>query len=73
MNLVTALVPSETACLESSPGRRSLTEVWFSREKRVDLLLYRESLKASRVSLSKISLMKEFRMDMPLLEIPVLG
>ena len=25
--LVTALVPSETACLESSPGRRSLTAV----------------------------------------------
>ena len=37
--LVTALVPSETACLASSPGRRSLTEVWISREVMVDLLL----------------------------------
>ena len=37
--LVTALVPSETACLANSPGRRSLTEVWISREVMVDLLL----------------------------------
>ena len=27
---MTALVPSETACLASSPGRRSLTAVWTS-------------------------------------------
>ena len=37
--LVTALVPSDTACLASSPGRRSLTAVWISREVIVDLLL----------------------------------
>lgn len=37
--LVTALVPSETACLASSPGRMSLTEVWISREEMVDFLL----------------------------------
>ena len=37
--LVTALVPSETACLASSPGRRSLTAVWISLEVMVDLLL----------------------------------
>ena len=37
--LVTALVPSETACLANSPGRRSLTAVWISREVMVDLLL----------------------------------
>ena len=37
--LVTALVPSDTACLASSPGRRSLTEVWISLEVMVDLLL----------------------------------
>ncbi|XP_035753000.1 histone H2A-IV [Egretta garzetta] len=30
--LVTALVPSETACLASSPGSRSRTAVWISRE-----------------------------------------
>ena len=37
--LVTALVPSETACLASSPGRSSLTAVWISREVMVVLLL----------------------------------
>jgi hypothetical protein len=37
--LVTALVPSETACLASSPGRISLTEVWISRDEMVDFLL----------------------------------
>ena len=35
--LVTALVPSETACLANSPGNRSLTAVWISREVIVDL------------------------------------
>ena len=35
--LVTALVPSDTACLASSPGRSSLTAVWISREVMVDL------------------------------------
>ena len=34
-----ALVPSETACLASSPGRMSLTAVWISLEEMVDLLL----------------------------------
>ena len=33
MYLWTALVPSETACLESSPGRISLTAVWKKRNK----------------------------------------
>ena len=37
--LVTALVPSDTACLANSPGRRSLTAVWISLEVMVDLLL----------------------------------
>ena len=37
--LVTALVPSETACLASSPGRMRRTAVWISREEMVDLLL----------------------------------
>ena len=72
-NLVTALVPSETACLASSPGRTSLTADWTSLEERVDLLLYETSLEASPASLPKISLMKEFMMDMDLLEIPVSG
>ena len=30
--LVTALVPSETACLANSPGRRRRTAVWISPE-----------------------------------------
>ncbi len=30
--LVTALVPSDTACLARSPGSRSLTAVWISLE-----------------------------------------
>ncbi len=37
--LVTALVPSDTACLASSPGRMRRTEVWISREEMVDFLL----------------------------------
>jgi hypothetical protein len=36
---VTDLVPSEMACLESSPGRMSRTEVWISRDEMVDFLL----------------------------------
>ena len=37
--LVTALVPSDTACLANSPGRSNLTDVWISREVMVDLKL----------------------------------
>ena len=37
--LVTALVPSETACLASSPGRSRRTAVWISREVIVERLL----------------------------------
>ena len=35
--LVTALVPSDTACLANSPGKRRRTAVWISREVMVDL------------------------------------
>ena len=35
VNLVTALVPSDTACLASSPGSMRRTEVWISRDERV--------------------------------------
>lgn len=52
---MTAFVPSETACLASSPGRMSLTEVWISREEMVDFLLYAASLEASVATRSKIS------------------
>lgn len=37
--LVTALVPSLTACLASSPGRRRRTAVWISRLVMVERLL----------------------------------
>ena len=37
--LVTALVPSDTACLASSPGRIRRTAVWISRDERVPFLL----------------------------------
>ncbi|GAX78497.1 hypothetical protein CEUSTIGMA_g5936.t1 [Chlamydomonas eustigma] len=39
VNLVTALVPSETACLDSSPGRTRRTAVWISRDVMVGFLL----------------------------------
>ena len=38
--LVTALVPSETACLANSPGKRKRTAVWISRLAMVGRLLY---------------------------------
>ena len=37
--LVTALVPSDTACLASSPGRSRRTDVWISRDEIVERLL----------------------------------
>lgn len=68
---MTALVPSDTACLASSPGRISRTlirsvndvlriarrtyEVWISLEEMVDFLLYAASLDASVATRSKIS------------------
>ena len=73
MNFVTALVPSDTACFASSPGSSRRTAVWISLDERVDFLLYLDSLDASVASLSKMSLMKEFKIDIPLLEMPVLG
>jgi hypothetical protein len=65
--LVTALVPSEMACLESSPGRMSRTAVWISREEMVDRWLYEASLDASEAIRSKISETKELRIAMALL------
>mmetsp|Transcript_16784 Transcript_16784/g.18791 ORF Transcript_16784/g.18791 Transcript_16784/m.18791 type:complete len:130 (-) Transcript_16784:267-656(-) len=73
LNLVTALVPSETACLASSPGSIKRTAVWISRLDRVAFLLYLPSFPASVAIRSKMSLMKEFMIDIPFLEIPVSG
>ena len=53
--LVTAFVPSETACLASSPGRIKRTDVWISREEMVDFLLYAASFEASVATRSKMS------------------
>ena len=55
MYLVTALVPYETACLASSPGRMSLTADWTSRDERVLLLLNLTSFDPSVATLSKVS------------------
>ncbi|KAJ6738575.1 hypothetical protein OIU74_003519 [Salix koriyanagi] len=73
VNFVTALVPSETACLANSPGKTSLTAVWISLEVIVGFLLYLASREDSCASFSKISLIKEFIIPMALLEIPISG
>lgn len=52
---------------------KSTYEVWISRDEMVDFLLYAASLDASVATRSKMSLTKEFRMDMARLEIPVSG
>lgn len=70
---MTDLVPSEMACLESSPGRMRRTEVWISREEMVDFFEYEASFEASEAMRSKMSLTNELRMAMALLEIPVSG
>ena len=72
-NLVTALVPSDTACLASSPGSIKRTAVWISRDERVAFLLYVANFPASVAIRSKMSLMNEFMIDIPFLEIPVSG
>lgn len=41
--LVTDFVPSEIACLASSPGRISRTDVWISRDEIVDFFEYAAS------------------------------
>lgn len=52
--LVTDLVPSEMACLESSPGRIKRTEVWISREEMVDFLEY-DASSENKESVKKLS------------------
>lgn len=72
-NFVTDLVPSEIACLASSPGRMRRTAVWISRDEMVDFFEYDASLDASVAIRSKISLTNELRMAIALFEIPVSG
>lgn len=63
MNLATALVPSDTACLASSPGTRSQVAVWISLDWRVTLLLIRVRRPASLARRWKMSLLMEFMTD----------
>ena len=70
-NLVTAFVPSDTACFASSPGRASLTALWTSREERVLRPDFLASFPASSHILSKTSLMNEFMTSMPEREMPL--
>ena len=78
---MTALVPSEIACLESSPlmmsavrrqwrvlthGRISRTEVWISRDEMVERWLYDASFDASEAIRSKMSLTNELRIAIAL-------
>ena len=69
--LVTAFVPSLTACFATSPGRSSRTAVWISRELIVDFLQYFFRRYASIAMRSKMSLTKEFVIPMALVVIPV--
>ena len=70
---MTALVPSETACLDNSPGRINLTADWIYREESVLLLLNLTNFDPSVATLSKVSWMKEFMMFMAFFEIPMSG
>ena len=71
--LVTALVPSETACLANSPGSKRRTAVWISRDEMVDFLFWSANLEASEAIRSKISLTKEFMMLIAFAETPTSG
>lgn len=71
--LVTALVPSDTACLANSPGSSSLTAVCTSLLVMVERLLYWASRDASVAILSNKSFTKEFMILIARLEIPVSG
>lgn len=68
--LVTALVPSETACFANSPGRISRTAVWISRDEIVERLLYCANRLASAAIRSKTSFTNEFMIDIAFEEIP---
>ena len=71
--LVTAFVPSLTACFANSPGSKSRTAVWISLEEIVDFLFCSESREASDAIRSKISLTKEFMIDIAFPETPTSG
>jgi hypothetical protein len=66
---VTPFVPSEMACLANSPGRMRRTAVWISLDEMVDFLLYEASLEASPAILSKMSLTKELREEVRMIDL----
>ena len=70
MNLVTALVPSDTACLANSPGNSNLTAVYTSLDDKVLLLLNLTNLEASKANLSNESFTNEFMIYIAFFEIP---
>ena len=73
VNLVTALVPSETACLANSPRQdQSNGRLDFSR-RHGRLLVVSGQLGGFVAIFSKMSLMKEFMMSIALEEMPVSG
>ncbi|KAJ1476440.1 histone-fold-containing protein, partial [Baffinella frigidus] len=65
--LVTALVPSDTACLASSPGRTRRTAVWISRDVRVPFLLLRGAVSPLSYStwVSSVSRSKKAGLQFP--------
>src|SRR6218665_3766500 len=71
--LVTAFVPSDTACLASSPGRRSRTAVWISRLVMVERRVLCARRLDSAAILSKMSLTNEFIIDIAFELMPVSG
>ena len=89
LTFVTDFVPSEMACLASSPGRMRRTAVCISRDEIVDFLEYAASsvnminraksntnkhiLEASVAIRSKISLTNEFKIAIALVDMPVSG
>ena len=70
---MTALVPSEIACLASSPGRRSEQADETDLEDTVFFPLTLVRAVASFMTLSKVSCIKEFMIFIALLEIPTSG
>ncbi len=70
---VTALVPSETACLANYPGNISLTADWTYLDDNVLLLLNRTSFEPSVATLSKVSWINEFMIFIAFLEMPISG
>ena len=62
-SLVTDFVPSEMACLASSPGRINRTDVWISREEIVDFFEYAASSTKSPINPSETLIIESHLLD----------